>query len=218
MKKMIVHAATVLATVIATTCLAATPGFDFAYEIGGSRKVAPLQVFDDGAKTYIAWPTALSVPSVRVLVDGKAVSPLGGLTPYFVVAAVGDAIEIRDRDNANLVARATYVGERGRAPMQVAEAAKPAIAAERAARVAAVRGSEITHWEISDTDRTLQATFARWAKASGYTLRWGVLDTITIDRGAVYKGPLNTVLSQIAKDMALTIAITGAVIHVTDNE
>ena len=203
------------AMVVCMPSVASLPGFDFSYEIGGDRKIAPLQIFDDGSRTYIQWPTALVLPSISVTIDGKKLNPIAGATPYYVVNGVGSGIEIRsDRS----VSRATYVGERGKAPMHAAQTAQPVIAAERATRAAAQRGAEIQQWEIAETDRTLDVTLTRWAKASGYTLQWRIADSIVIDRGASYTGPLSTVLAKVAREVSVSIQVDGTVITVSETE
>jgi Toxin co-regulated pilus biosynthesis protein Q len=191
------------------------PGFDFAYEIGGARKIAPIQIFDDGMRTYIQWPTSISVGTVNVSLDGRNRKPLAGATPYYVVEGVGQMIEIR---SGEAIARASYVGERGKAPMQVAQSAKPVIEAQRQAHVAARVATEIQHWEVHATDRTLEATLRRWAKASGYTLNWRVVDQLMVERGATYKGSLPEVLAQVAKEVSIVIEIDGVNIIATDAE
>ncbi len=81
MKKILAIAASSLTISSFSFATSNLPGFDFAYEIGGDRRVAPLQVFDDGARTYIQWPTAIKLPNVTVALEGKRVQPLSGMTP-----------------------------------------------------------------------------------------------------------------------------------------
>ena len=194
----------------------ALPGFDFAYEIGGDRRVAPLQIFDDGSQTYIQWPTNVSVPNVVILIDGKKVTSVPGSSPYHVVTAVGNAIEIRSAGN---VARANYVGERGRAPMQVAEMAakapkRPLSVKPVASDVASATAP--TNWELSIQDRTLQAAMSRWAKTSAHELRWLIRDQILIERGSSYSGTLAEALSKLSNDVGLAITLDDNAITVSE--
>jgi Toxin co-regulated pilus biosynthesis protein Q len=215
MKKILAFVVSSLLLASFSLATSTLPGFDFAYEIGGDRRVAPLQVFDDGARTYIQWPTSIKLPNVIVSLEGKRVQPLSGMTPYYVIQGVGGAIEIRG-DAA--IARVSYVGERGRAPMQVAQQNKPVIEAKQAARIAEARVSTITQWEVAQTDRSLDVTLRRWAKAGGYTLQWQITDLIAIDRGASYTGTLSSVLAQIAKEVGIEIAVEGTVITATESQ
>ncbi len=128
---------------------------------------------------------------------------------------MGGSLEIRAE---SAIARVSYVGERGRAPMQVAQQSKPLIEAKQAARIAEARVANITQWEVALTDRSLDVTLRRWAKAGGYTLQWQISDLIAIDRGASYTGPLNSVLSQIAKEVGIDIAVEGTVITATESQ
>lgn len=190
------------------------PGFDFAYEIGGDRKVAPIQVFDDGHHTYLQWPTAFVLPSVTVTLNGKRVSPIAGSSPYFVVAGVGSQLEIR---GGAIVARVTYVGERGKAPMQVAQAAAPVFEREKASLAAASKAREISQWTVEKTDKSIDGAVSRWAKTAGYSLTWKVADEMLIDRGGIYRGSLNEALSQLAREIGLSVSIEGTAITVSES-
>lgn len=197
-----------------STMASSLPGFDFAYEIGGARHVAPLQIFDDGRFTYIQWATNVVVPTVAVTIDGKATKPVAGATPYYVVPGVGSVIEIRTSGGG---ARATYVGQRGQAPMQVAARkteSTPLGDANVALRAAA--NARVDNWEITINDRTLQGAMERWAKAGGYELKWQIRDQILIERGSSYAGSLQEVLATLSGEVGLQIAVQGASITVSE--
>ena len=202
----------------ALSCVAfasSLPGFDFAYEIGGARQVAPLQIFDDGQYTYIQWATNVVVPTVAVTIDGKAAKPIAGSTPYYVVPGVGSVIEIRASTGG---ARATYVGQRGQAPMQVAarKAEQASAVAESTASLRAAPTSKTENWEITVNDRTLQGAMERWAKAGGYDLKWFIRDQMLIERGSTYAGSLPDVLATLSGEVGLQIALQGSTITVSE--
>lgn len=212
-----------LKTIIAGVCAAFScasyastlPGFDFAYEIGGARQVAPLQIFDDGRYTYIQWATNVVVPTVAVTIDGKAAKPIAGSAPYYVVPGVGTVIEIRASTGG---ARATYVGQRGLAPMQLAAVKSgPRSAGEDAsASLRAISKSRVYNWEVTVNDRTLQGAMQRWAKAGGYDLKWLIRDQMIIERGSTYAGSLPEALTTLSDEVGLHIALEGATITVSE--
>ena len=117
------------------------PGFDFAYEIGGTTEAAPVQIFDDGLFTYIQWPnnSLKSGTRISVRIDGKEPPPISGPTPRLKLKGVGSVIDLQV---GAAKARAMYVGIRGRAPMQRAVADKPALAERSAIRDAEQRRLE----------------------------------------------------------------------------
>lgn len=45
-------------------------GYDFAYRVSGDRRVAPVQVFDDGQSTYIQFKTGQTVPAIFMAGEG----------------------------------------------------------------------------------------------------------------------------------------------------
>jgi len=192
------------------------PGFDFAYEIGGTTEAAPVQIFDDGLFTYIQWPnnSLKSGTRISVRIDGKEPPPISGPTPRLKLKGVGSVIDLQV---GAAKARAMYVGIRGRAPMQRAVADKPALAERSAIRDAEQRAQMLTKWEVFNTDRTLDVALKRWTQMTGYRLLWHVPDTITVDRGAVYSGSLREVLAAVAKDAGIAIKVQDLNVTVTDN-
>ena len=191
------------------------PGFDFAYEIGGARQVAPLQIFDDGKYTYIQWATNVVVPTVAVTIDGKLAKAVAGATPYYVVPGVGSVIEIRATTGG---ARATYVGQRGQAPMQVAvnKALQVPVVVDVSTSLRASAISKVDSWEVTINDRTLQGAMERWAKSGGYDLKWLIRDQMLIERGSSYAGSLPEVLATLSGEVGLQIALQGATITVSE--
>ena len=192
-------------------------GFDFSYEIGGNRAVTPLQVFDDGVKTYIQWAT--NVPSGRLIVqfDGKSVKPEAGATPYFVVSGIAKKITVA---NGPVTAYVGYVGERGvvgSARSATAKSLNAYTAPPTAQEVAAVASAvNRDRWEINVSDRSVRAALSRWAQAANLQLQWLMADEFLVDHNGAYSGTLAAALSALSADLGLNIAVDGATLKVQE--
>lgn len=88
----------------------APPGarHDFNWRLSGDRRVAPLQVFDDGQQTWLQFPPGRPVPAIFVQYGGREF-PAESVSrqPYVVVKGKWPALVLR---GGALHARADYVG------------------------------------------------------------------------------------------------------------
>ena len=97
-------------------------GFDFSYSIAGDAKVTPIQVFDDGARTYFQFKAGENVPAIFLVHKGKLdLAQIDSRTPYVVVSGVAQRFSLR---SGAAIAGVDYVGARRN---------EPAVAGARAA-------------------------------------------------------------------------------------
>lgn len=72
----------------------AAPSYDFAYRVSGDRRVAPQQVFDDGASTYLQFYPGQVLPAlIAVAADGnRRLLTHAQLGPYVTVPGTHTAL------------------------------------------------------------------------------------------------------------------------------
>jgi type IV secretion system protein VirB9 len=83
---------------------------NFAYDSSGSKRTAPLRVFDDGAATYFQFPDQAETPAIFAL-DSSGHESLVNFQVrgrYFVVDAVGQAFALRLGREKTIVKNAGY--------------------------------------------------------------------------------------------------------------
>ncbi|MGE4340429.1 MAG: TcpQ domain-containing protein [Pigmentiphaga sp.] len=87
--------------------------YDFAYRLWGDRRVAPIQIFDDGRQTWLQFSPGQVVPAVFAGRDAESLvlAPHVQQGPYLVLEGTAARIELRI---AEIVARADYAGDRPR--------------------------------------------------------------------------------------------------------
>lgn len=91
----------------------AQAAYDFAYRLSGDRRVAPIQVFDDGRQTWLQFSPGQVVPAVFAGGDAESLALATHMQqgPYLVLEGTAARIELRI---AEIVARAEYAGDRPR--------------------------------------------------------------------------------------------------------
>ncbi len=125
--------------------------YDFHYRLSGDRRVAPVQVFDDGRHTWLQYPPDQVLPAIFA-----AVEPSGPATrlvtwqqqgPYLMVAGTVPALEMRI---GSVAARADYIGKAPRSGLALAEGPARSLTpssllpADRAAPIPAAQSSSTT--------------------------------------------------------------------------
>ena len=90
---------------------AAGARYDFHWRLSGDKRIAPLQVFDDGARTWLHFAPGQAVPAIFAD-DGLAQAPVAyqNKPPYVVLDGKWPAIVLRA---GGLQARAVYAGVSG---------------------------------------------------------------------------------------------------------
>lgn len=83
--------------------------YDFSYRLSGDRRVAPIQVFDDGRHTWLQFAPGQVMPAVFVQQadDSLQLAAYQQQGPYLVLAGTSRQIDLRIGD---IVARAEYTG------------------------------------------------------------------------------------------------------------
>ncbi|MGB6103741.1 MAG: TcpQ domain-containing protein [Pusillimonas sp.] len=85
--------------------------YSFDWRLSGSREVAPLQVFDDGGRTWLQFAPQQPVPAIFELADGRARPlPYTREGPYIVLAGVWPQIMLRGGMLQSLATRTTRGG------------------------------------------------------------------------------------------------------------
>ncbi len=104
----------------------AVPDYDFAYRLSGDRRVAPIQVFDDGRTTWLQFQSGQTLPAVFVGEPGsQAGGQLASYTqqgPYVVLNGTAASLLLRI---GTITARADYVGKAARSGLIAAQPAHP---------------------------------------------------------------------------------------------
>lgn len=94
--------------------------YNFAYQLSGDRRVAALQVFDDGRDTWLQFAPDQPLPAlftrVRGLQGGEhdQLAPFRQQGPYLVVAGLNTRVSMRI---GHVIAHADYIGQPGRQPV-----------------------------------------------------------------------------------------------------
>src|SRR5690625_4119832 len=91
---------------------AAASAYDFNYRLSGDRRVAPVQVFDDGRHTWLQYPPGQVLPAIFAAPaphePASQVVPFEQKGPYVVVPGTVAALEMRI---GPISARADYLGQ-----------------------------------------------------------------------------------------------------------
>lgn len=104
----------------------AASAYDFAYRLSGDRRVAPVQVFDDGRTTWLQFQPGQTLPAV--FVAGPTEASAGQLAsytqqgPYLVLNGTANAFVLRI---GAITARADYTGSAPRAGLPAAAPGMP---------------------------------------------------------------------------------------------
>lgn len=85
-------------------------GFDFAYDIGGDPRSSPLQVFDDGERTYFQFRSSDATPLIHTVVASVRVAQaFERRPPYLIVAGLNEKYVLSNGLGTSTV---EYVGDR----------------------------------------------------------------------------------------------------------
>ncbi len=162
--------------------------YDFAYRILGDRRVAPVQVFDDGRHTYMQFRTGQTVPAIfGVGQQGERLLAHVSKGGYVVVEGTAREYSMR----IGLVgAQAQYLGKAPRVAASSGDAAIPDLSAEigfdagiqagaqrraspsatyaAVAPVAPRPSRPMVTFDALRSDQNMRKTLSRWATAAGW--------------------------------------------------
>lgn len=154
---------------------------DFAYQVMGDARVAPLQVFDDGERTFLQFRPDQPLPAVFIKAQGQTrLADHRVQGHYLVLPHAVDWMEVRI---GNALAQIQYQGQRAAVSARVGEGVAAAVqmpvslaplpSALPVPDTARTSGSFSTHPE----DLHLRGVLRRWAQQVGWTFQaehWAV--------------------------------------------
>ncbi len=201
----------------------AAGAYDFSYRVSGDRRVAPVQVFDDGRNTYVQFKTGQTVPAIFTADDsGERLASYTSTSPYVVINGTTRELVMRI---GGVSATAQYEGAPRRSPqlaavsadedpgMPVSMAASrplPAAGAAMAARTVAARAPASAARPIGGSlvfdaalaDQNMRKVLSRWARMAGWSFEaehWTVDVDIPLagaaSFGSDFKGSVRALLA-----------------------
>ncbi|GAA4322965.1 TcpQ domain-containing protein [Pigmentiphaga soli] len=202
---------------------AAAPGYDFAYRVSGDRRVAPVQVFDDGRDTYLQFRAGQTVPAIfEAGPGGERLASHAMSGAYVTVAGTAARLVLRIGDVA---ADAQYLGSSPRAGLAIPDHAGP-IAAGRADQTAAVAFGVSSSgmpssgpstlfaaapprapFTAAPADRNMRSLLQRWAREAGWTFNaehWAVDVDIPLAGSASFDGDFKGAVRQLLASTELS--------------
>ena len=175
--------------------------YQFNWSLSGDRSVSPLQVFDDGNRTWLQFAAGQALPAV-FRAQGSGEVPVGYTVqhPYVVLPGVWPRLSFRGGALKGLAVRGTkkaaerpQAGARSDPAAAVGPAGEPAappsaasafaVSLKPAARIDSLqpedspaRRSGVSSpvsvpYDVGPADGTLRAALSRWARASGWTFQ-----------------------------------------------
>tara|TARA_R110000851_G_scaffold295568_1_gene450512 strand:- start:98228 stop:99046 length:819 start_codon:yes stop_codon:yes gene_type:complete len=158
--------------------------FNFEWTIKGDKRVAPLQVFDDGRQTWLQFASDMPVPAVFAR-QGKDDSLLTyrRTGPYVILPGVWshlviqgghakahvyrqikvDAAPSPEAAGTQELAAVTLASEVSASPVELIDVAQPI---ETAFLAKPADPKVLTIFKVSPADGTMRETLARWAKTA----------------------------------------------------
>lgn len=196
--------------------IAAVSHYSFAWRLSGDRAVAPIQVFDNGNKTWLQFPPQRPLPAVfEHTAAGDRPLKYTQEGPYMVLDGVWPQLVLRGGRLQSRVERLLEPGNEAATPpvitpviapvlpadfsaaaKQSAPAAPlPSLALQAAANavalpVAGASDASVQHFAVSPKDLNLRSALARWAKSAGWTFEpehWAVDADIPIVASATFE-------------------------------
>lgn len=170
--------------------------YSFAWRLSGDRSVAPLQVFDDGRRTWLQFAPQQAVPAIfeRSAAGDRPITHVQE-GPYVVLPGVWPELILRGGHLKSLIQRAPPSGVDGTqagADISISEShsVEPVVAVQQedviANAAAALTESSFTvdaggpgspRYEVGPKDLTLRAVLVKWAQSAGWTFdaeHWAV--------------------------------------------
>ncbi|WP_296560306.1 TcpQ domain-containing protein [Pigmentiphaga sp.] len=203
--------------------------FDFSYRIVGDKRVAPVQVFDDGRQTYLQFRAGQVPPAIfSVGAQGERLAPVAWQGGYAVVAGTAREYLLRIGE---VVARAQYQGHVARsgadgfsrgegypsepdepsfAAMKPLALARTHAAASGTGHVPAVDPASVRRapYDATPADRTMRQALRRWATAAGWTFEpehWTVDVDIPLAGSASLGGDFKTAVRELLASTELSV-------------
>lgn len=201
----------------------AAGSYDFSYRVSGDRRVAPVQVFDDGRSTYVQFKTGQTVPAIFTIdQQGERLASYTATSPYVVISGTAKELVMRI---GGVSATVQYEGAPRRNPQFAAAPADddldmaapiaasrafPVTGAAMATRTVAARapasparpiGGSLV-FDAALADQNMRKVLSRWARMAGWAFEaehWTVDVDIPLagaaSFGADFKGSVRALLA-----------------------
>jgi len=212
---------------------AAVGQYHFGWKLSGNRAVAPLQVFDDGHRTWLQFPPGQPAPAIfaRLPEGDQLLTPVTGQGGLLMLDGVWPQLTMRGGTLQSVALRLPADASPltpSVAPSVAPTAAPPAtfpttspatfpvtspvVAAPGAillpaASAATPAPSAHAPFQISPADGTLRAALSRWASTAGWTFsfeHWAVEVDIPVVAAATFALPFEQAVQELVASTELS--------------
>ncbi|MCC2595315.1 TcpQ domain-containing protein [Pusillimonas sp. MFBS29] len=144
--------------------------YSFDWQLSGDREVAPLQIFDDGRRTWLQFAPQQPVPAIFES-SANGTRPLSYTRegPYIVLPGIWPELMFRGGNLQSLANRGKPKDALATSPATAVPVTD--IAVPDVAMALPVEVPPESLYDVSPHDQTLRATLARWAVKAGWTFQ-----------------------------------------------
>jgi len=190
--------------------VAATVGqYHFDWKLSGNRAVAPLQVFDDGKRTWLQFPAGQPVPAIfaRLPQGDQLLTPTLGQGGLLMLDGVWPQLAMRGGSLQSMALRLPAVTEVAASPdrpavdIPVHDTVSPGVVRTVDVSTPDVPPpSPAPAFQVSPADGTLRTALSRWADTAGWTFafeHWAVEVDIPIVAPATFTVPFEQAVQEL---------------------
>ena len=157
---------------------------DFNWSLSGDRQAGPMQVFSDGAQTWLQWRPNQALPAILAVHDGvQSVVSYRRMGPYIIIDGVPAKLHFRAGHHVATASRIESHPSRTTDRPQRPHQAQPVDHAPRS-----VSKSQVAY-SVSRQDMHLRQALGRWAGLSGWRFEpehWSVDVDVPVSAAASF--------------------------------
>lgn len=132
--------------------------YDFSYRVSGDRRVAPVQVFDDGRNTYVQFKAGQTVPAIFTVDEaGEKLASYTAAIPYVVINGTARELVMRI---GGVSAAAQYEGAPRRLSQSAGGSADEGLASPAPVPIAMSRPSSLAGGGVAPRSLTTRTSMA----------------------------------------------------------